>query len=116
MKNSDKVSSVQTNEQSHASLNACDKDQTTENRGKDVMLSRGQNKGLEQLCGHRMDLNGNGRLVNFQPSGSKGIQIEEMDTNQGPKVSPESPPSFGDGKDMDDNISAPGSRCGVSFH
>lgn len=65
-----------------------------------AMLSNGENKELLRSCGW----NGNNEV----------LQTEEIDMNQVPQLSPESPPSFGDVKDMDGNRSAPGSICGVS--
>ena len=67
---------------------------------KAAMLSNAHNKDVLQSCGKK--------------GSDEVLETEEIDMNQVPQLSPESPPSFGDVKDMDGNTSLPGSRCGVS--
>ncbi|KAL3517726.1 hypothetical protein ACH5RR_020315 [Cinchona calisaya] len=68
-----------------------------------------------QTSYHSCD-NGQSERV-LQSSGWKGtiqvLETEEIDVNQVPQLTPESPPSFGDVKDMDVNSSAPGSIRGT---
>lgn len=67
---------------------------------KAVMLNNVHNKDLLQSCGKK--------------GSDEVLETEEIDMNQVPQLSPESPSSFADVKDMDDNTSAPGSRCGTT--
>nr|XP_027094489.1 BRCA1-associated RING domain protein 1 [Coffea arabica] len=67
---------------------------------KAAMLSNAHNKDVLQSCGKK--------------GSDEVLETEEIDMNQVPQLSPESPPSFGDVKDMDGNTSLPGSRCGTT--
>ncbi|CDP03778.1 unnamed protein product [Coffea canephora] len=67
---------------------------------KAAVLSDAHNKDVLQSCGKK--------------GSDEVFETEEIDMNQVPQLSPESPPSFGDVKDMDGNTSLPGSRCGTT--
>lgn len=89
-----KVISLTANENNHAFLNACGTNRICP-AGKSDKSANSTCKGAVLFDGH---------------------EDEEMHISQVPELLPESPPSFGDAKDMGGNITESGSRESVSFN